>query len=370
MTGITIVVDYGAIRRNVEVLREQTQGAEVMAIVKADGYGHGLIETARAAREGGASWLGVAQPGEALALRAADDAGPILAWLYGPDVAARALIDAGVDLSVGSVPVLEAIAKGAAEARTPARLHVCVDTGLGREGVTSGGLPRLLDAVAREAAAGRVTVVGLWSHLAWADAPGHPVIDEQAQAFEEALAVASDKGIEPAVRHLANSAATLTRPDLHYDLVRPGIAVYGLPPVPDPEGRAFGLVPAMEVTTSLALVKRVGAGQGISYGHDYVTERETVLGLVPVGYADGVFRSAGNRAEVTVGGKRCRVIGRVCMDQFVIDLGPESEAREGDEVVLIGPGGPTAQDWAEAARTIDYEIVTRFGALRAKNGRL
>jgi len=370
MTGITIAVDYDAIRRNVEILRERAGGAEVMAVVKGDGYGHGLIETARAARAGGASWLGVAQPGEALALRAADDAGPILAWLYGPEVPARALTDAGIDLSVGSVPVLEAIARGAAEVGETARIHICVDTGLGREGVTAGEYPRLLDAVAREAATGRVAVAGLWSHLAWADAPGHPIIDEQARAFEEAIAAATDRGIDPGLRHLANSAATLTRPDLRYDLVRPGIAVYGLPPVPDPDGQGFDLVPAMGVTTALALVKRVMAGQGVSYGHDYITDRETVLGLVPVGYADGVFRSAGNRAEVAIGGARHPVVGRVCMDQFVVDLGPGSEAEAGDEVVIIGPDGPSARDWADAAHTIDYEIVTRFGALRAKVGRL
>jgi len=369
MTGITIVVDYEAIRSNVEVLCERAGDAEVMAVIKGDGYGHGLIETARAARAGGAAWLGVAQPGEALALRAADDAGPILAWLYGPEVPARALVDAGIDLSVGSVSVLEAIANGADEAGSTARVHICVDTGLGREGVTVGEYPALLDAVAREAAEGRVAAVGLWSHLAWADAPGHPVIDAQAQVFEEALAAAAERGIDPGVRHLANSAATLTRPDLRYDLVRPGIAVYGLPPVPDPEGEGFGLVPAMAVTTALALVKRVPAGQGVSYGHDFVTKRETVLGLVPVGYADGVFRSAGNRAEVAVGGARYPVVGRICMDQFVIDLGPDSDARAGDEVVLIGPDGPSAQDWAEAAQTIDYEIVTRFGGLRPKAGR-
>lgn len=369
MTGLGVFVDYEAIRRNVEILCERAGSAEVMAVVKGDGYGHGLIETARAAREGGASWLGVAQPGEALALRAADDVGPILSWLYGPEVPAGVLVDAGVDLSVGSIPVLEAIARGADEVEIPARVHVCVDTGLGREGVVLGEYPRLLDAIAVQAAQGRITVAGLWSHLAWADNPGHPVIDTQVRAFEEAITVAAKRGIEFPVRHLANSAATLTRPDLCYDLVRPGIAVYGLPPVPDPDGRGFGLVPAMGVTTTLALVKRVNAGQGISYGHDFVTEHETVLGLVPVGYVDGVFRSAGNKAEVAVRGKRCPVVGRVCMDQFVVDLGPESRAREGDEVVLIGPGGPTAQDWADAAQTIDYEIVTRFGALRPKIGR-
>ncbi|MBN2176913.1 MAG: alanine racemase [Demequinaceae bacterium] len=368
MTGLEVCVDYDAIAHNVGVLAERAAGAQVMAVVKGDGYGHGLIETARAARRGGASWLGVAQPGEALTLRAADDAGPLLTWLYGPEVPAAALIRHGIDVSVGSLPVLEAIMRGADEAGQPARLHVCVDTGLGREGATLEDLPGVLDAVAHGRAEGRVEPVGLWSHLAWADAPGHPIIDEQARAFERAIAMADEMGVSFEVRHLANSAAVLTRPDLRYDLVRPGIAVYGLPPVPDPEGRDFGLIPAMRVTTTLALVKRVGRGQGVSYGHEYVTDRETVLGLVSVGYADGVFRSAGNRAGVSIGGKRYRIVGRVCMDQFVVDLGPEPGAREGDEVVLIGPGGPTAREWAEAAGTIDYEVVCRFGGLRAKSG--
>lgn len=369
MTGLEVRIDYGAIRHNVEVLKALVGDAEVMAVVKGDGYGHGLIETARAARVGGASWLGVAQPGEALALRAADDAGRILAWLYGPEVPAAALIGEGVDLSVGSLPVLDAIVAGAREAGAPARIHLCVDTGLGREGAPLAELPLILDAVEREAAQGAVKVVGIWSHLAWADAPGHPVIDEQARAFELALGLATERGMRFEVRHLSNSAATLTRPDLRYDLVRPGISLYGLPPVPDPAGGNWGLEPAMAVTTTLAMVKRVPTGHGVSYGHEYVTDRETVLGLVPVGYADGVFRSAGGRAEVSIGGRRYRIAGRVCMDQFVVDLGPDSAVREGDRVVLIGEGGPTAREWADAAGTIDYEVVCRFGGLRPKSGR-
>jgi len=366
VSGLTVAVDYGAITRNTRTLLDQAGGAGLMAVVKADGYGHGLVETARAARAGGASWLGVAQPEEALALRAAGDTGRLLAWLYGPGLRAAALIAADVDLSVSSLANLDEIIAGARQAGSRARIHVCVDTGLGREGVTPEGLPALLDAVASGSASGSVDAVGMWSHLAWADAPGHPTIDDQAAVFRLALEAASERGLTFEARHLANSAAAITRPDLRFDLVRPGIALYGLSPLADAGGADLGLTPAMSVTSVVALVKRVRAGQGVSYGHDYVTDRETYLGLVPVGYADGVFRSAGGRAEVSIRGTRYRIAGRVCMDQFVVDLGPATSIVEGDVVTLIGPEGPTAREWADAAGTIDYEIVCRFGGLRPK----
>ncbi len=366
MSGLTVVVDYGAITRNARVLLERAGGAGLMAVVKADGYGHGLVETARAARAGGASWLGVAQPEEALALRESGDSGRLLAWLYGPDLPAAALIAADVDLSVSSLSNLKAVLAGAKEAGSRARIHVCVDTGLGREGATPDDLPALLDAVERERAAGAIEAVGIWSHLAWADVPGHPTIDDQAKVFRSALELAHERGLGFEVRHLANSAAALTRPDLRFDLVRPGIALYGLSPLPGADGDGFALTPAMSVTSIVALVKKVRAGHGVSYGHDYVTERETYLGLVPVGYADGVFRSASGRAEVSIRGERYRIAGRVCMDQFVVDLGPSTSVAEGDVVTLIGPDGPTAREWADAAGTIDYEIVCRFGGFRPK----
>ncbi len=366
MTGVTVVVDYGAITRNVRALLARAEGAPLMAVVKADGYGHGLVETARAARTGGATWLGVAQPEEALILREAGDTGRILAWLYGPEVLAECLVAADVDLSVSSLPVLDAILAGADQAGLPARVHVCVDTGLGREGVTPDDLPALLDAVEHERAAGRLEAAGIWSHLAWADAAGHPTIDEQARVFARALELARERALDFEVRHLANSATSLTRPDLRYDLVRPGIALYGLSPIADSDGGDFGLEPAMAVTSTVVLVKRVRAGHGVSYGHDYITERATHLGLVSAGYADGVFRSAGGRAEVAIRGVRYRVAGRVCMDQFVVDLGPSTSVVEGDVVTLIGPDGPSAREWADACGTIDYEIVCRFGGLRRK----
>ncbi len=366
MTGVSVAVDYDAIAANVAVLVARSAPANVMAVVKADAYGHGLAESARAARAGGATWLGVAQVEEALALRDAGDTGRILAWLYDPAAPFGRLVEAGIDVSVGSLDALRALAAAADEAGLPARVHVCVDTGLGREGVTPGELPALLDALLAEVAAGRAVPSGIWSHLAWADAPGHPTINDQARVFARAVELASERDLAFEVRHLANSAASLTRPDLRYDLVRPGIAIYGLPPVPDPNGEAFDLTPAMSVTATVVLVKKVPAGHGVSYGHDYVTDRETLLGLVSAGYADGIFRSAGGRAEVSIRGTRYRIAGRVCMDQFVVDLGPDTSVAAGDVVTVIGPDGPTARDWAVAAGTIDYEIVCRFGGLRAK----
>ncbi|MFW2512988.1 alanine racemase [Demequina sp. SO4-13] len=367
MSALEVSVDYGAISRNVETLRGHAAGADVMAVVKADAYGHGLARAAAAARVGGATWLGVAQPHEALALRAAGDSGRILTWLYGPGVPARALIAADVDLSVSSPEVLGEIVAVSRENEVPARLHICVDTGLGREGVAPHDLPALLDLAIAAQAEGLVRIVGMWSHLAWADAPGHPTIDAQADVFREALALAQERRVGLEVRHLANSACTLTRPDLHFDLVRPGIAIYGLPPVVDPSGERFGLTPAMTVRSEVILVKDVPKGHGVSYGHEYVTPYPTTLGLVSAGYADGVFRSAGNCAEVAIRGRRYRIAGRVCMDQFVVDLGPATEVCVGDPVTLFGQDGPSATDWAHAIDTIDYEVVCRFGALRDKS---
>ncbi|WP_062463102.1 alanine racemase [Demequina soli] len=366
MTRLSITVDHGAITRNVERLQEHAPTAQVMAVVKADAYGHGLVESGAAAREGGATWLGVAQPDEALALRAAGDTGRLLCWLYGPELPARGLIRAGVDLSASSLEVLDTIVAAARMSGEVARVHVAIDTGLSREGVRPEALPALIDAAL--AADDAVVVVGAWSHLAWADRPGDPTIDRQAAVFRDALAVIEARGIALEVRHLANSAATLTRPDLHFDLVRPGIAVYGLPPVPDADGGDWGLTPAMRVTASLALVKDVPAGEGVSYGHEYTTPRDTRLGLVTAGYSDGIFRSAGGgRGPVAIGGRRHVIAGRVCMDQVVLDLGPDATERPGDEVVLIGADGPSAREWAEAAGTIDYEIVCRFGGLKEKH---
>ena len=357
-------VDLAAIRGNVAALRQRT-AAEVLAVVKADAYGHGLVPSARAALDGGASWLGVALLEEALALRAAGLTGPrVLAWLSGRDERWGDAVAADVDVTAGAVWAVEAVAAAAREAGTSARLHLKVDSGLGRGGASIAEWTDVVEAARKAEADGTVRVVGVWSHLAYADAPGHPTIRRQAEAFADALAVAEREGIRPEVRHLANSAATLTAPEHHFDLVRPGLAVYGLSPVPDVAGpSSYGLRPAMTLTGRLTLVKRLPAEHGVSYGHTYVTEKETTVGLVPLGYADGVPRAGGNVAPVLAAGRRRVIAGRVCMDQFVLDLG-DDPVEAGDDVVLFGPGDagePTAQDWADATGTISYEIVTRVG---------
>jgi alanine racemase len=357
-------VDLGAIRANVEALRAATS-AEVLAVVKADGYGHGLLPAARAAVAGGATWLGTALLDEALALRAAGITSPrVLAWLIGPGEAWADALAADVDVSVNAGWALDEVVAAARQTGTTARVHLKVDSGLGRGGAALSDWPDLVEAARKAEAEGVVRIVGLWSHLAYADAPGHPTIVRQAEVFREAVALAEGAGIDPEVRHLANSAATLTAPEQHFDLVRPGLAVYGLSPVPDLAGpSAYGLRPAMTLAADLVHVKRVPAGSGVSYGHIYTTDRETTLGLVPLGYADGVPRAGGNVGPVLAAGQSRTVAGRVCMDQLVLDLGDDDVA-VGDEVVLFGPGddgGPTAQDWAEATGTISYEIVTRVG---------
>ncbi|EYR62059.1 alanine racemase [Actinotalea ferrariae CF5-4] len=365
------VVDLAAIRSNVAALREHAGGVPVMAVVKADGYGHGLVPSARAALAGGATWLGVAQVDEALALRTAGITAPVLAWLYGPGAPLEAAVAARVDLSVAAPWALDGVVVAARATGVTARVHVKVDTGLGRNGVPPAELADLLDAALRAQAEGAVAVVGLFSHLAFADAPDHPTVRGQAAVFADAVALAERAGARLEVRHLANSAATLTDASVRYDLVRPGLAVYGLSPVPqvgDPA--SFGLTPAMRLEADLALVKRVPAGQGVSYAHAYTTPRETMLGLVPIGYADGVPRHASGTQDrwggpVQVGGRRLGVAGRVCMDQVVLDLGPDAAEQAGDTVVLFGSGAdgePTAEDWAQVAGTISYEIVTRVGA--------
>jgi alanine racemase len=354
------VVDLDAIRGNVATLRAGTP-AEIMAVVKADGYGHGLLPSARAALAGGAAWLGVAIVDEALALRAAGISAPMLVCLWTPSEAGTvaAAITADVDLTVASRWALDAVTAAAREVGRPARVHLKIDTGLSRNGCYVTDWPDLVDAAAKAEVGAEVEVIGIWSHFACADEPGHPSIGRQVGAFRDALDVASRGGITPRVRHLANSAATLTLPDAHFDLVRPGIAVYGLSPVPGD----FGLRPAMTLRAEVALAKRVGAGEGVSYGHVYTTAHETTLALVPLGYADGIPRNATNVGPVSINGQRYTISGRVCMDQVVVDVG-DDPVSAGDTAVLFGPGRdgePTAQDWADALGTIHYEIVTRIG---------
>jgi alanine racemase len=356
-----IVVDLDAIAANTAVLRERV-GRPLMAVVKADGYGHGLLPAARAVLAGGADSLGVAVLDEALALRAGGVTAPVLAWLHGPGTDYAAALTSDVEVSVSAGWALDEVVSAARATGLTARVHLFADTGLSREGATPAEWPALVAAAARAQADGEISVVGLWSHMAYADAPTHPTIGAQVAVFEEAVELARGAGLTEARRHLANSAATVALPDTWYDLVRPGIALYGLDPLGgDPA--VHGLRPAMTVRAAVALTKRVPAGVGVSYGHTYFPETETTLALVPVGYADGVPRAAGNRAPVLAGGAQRTIAGRVCMDQFVLDVG-DADVAPGDEVVLWGPGGggePTAQQWADALDTIHYELVTRVG---------
>jgi len=354
------LIDLGAIAHNVGVLRAHAGGAEVMAVVKADGYGHGASQTARAALAAGARELGVATLEEALALRAAGITAPILSWLHLPDEDFGPAIAADVELGVSSPRHLAGVASAARAVGRPAVVSVKIDTGLNRNGVAATEWPALLDALARVQAEGVVEVRGLFSHLACADEPTNPVNDLQAQRLTDALAQARAVGVRPTVVHLANSAAALTRPDLGFDMVRPGIAVYGLTPVP--EAGDFGLRPAMTLRARVALIKRVAAGEGASYSHLWTAPRDTTVALLPIGYADGVPRVLTNRLDVWLGGQRRPVVGRICMDQVVVDCGPDGGGvAEGDTAVFFGTGDlgePLAQDWANALGTIHYEVVT------------
>lgn len=367
-----VTVDLTAISDNVRVLRERAGGAELMAVVKADAYGHGLVPSARAALAGGACALGVAQPSEALALRAAGVRAPVLTWLVAPGTDLTPLVEAGVEVAASAPWVLDELGAAARATGVEAVCQLKVDTGLGRNGAF--GLPvsegrrtdwgELVDRAAALQAEGAVRPRGVFTHFSYADAPTHPTVRGQQDVFADAVRVAEQAGLQLEVRHMSNSAATLTTPGATWDMVRPGLSVFGLSPVPDLGTAAdFGLRPAMRATARAAVTKRVPGGQGVSYGHTYLTTGETTLVDVPLGYADGIPRHASGTGPVQIRGQRFTVSGRVCMDQFVVDVG-DLPVEPGEEVVLFGTGEdgePTAQDWADAAGTISYEIVTRFG---------
>jgi alanine racemase len=367
MRRAAAVVDLSAIRRNIGRLRELAGNAEVMVVVKADAYGHGMGPVARTARRAGVQWLGVALPSEALALRAQGDDGRVLAWLWVPgDPDIPACLRADVDLSVSSPWAVTEVAAAARQVGRVARVHIKVDTGLSRNGATVGQLAAVLEAVWPLVADGTVVVEGIWSHLADGDTPGAPSVARQIAVFEEALATADAAGIRPRLRHLGNSGSLWAHPECRYDLVRTGIAVYGLSPAPVLGSAAgLGLTPAMTLVARLAHVKGIGPGVGVSYGGTWVAERDTAVGLVPLGYADGIPRSAGNVASVSIGGRLHPIVGRVAMDQFVVDLGDGDLPHVGDDAHVFGPGDHgewTADQWAQALDTIGYEIVTRIGA--------
>jgi alanine racemase len=354
------VVDLGAIAHNVRLLREHAGPAQVMAVVKADGYGHGATRVARAALAAGAAELGVATVDEALALRAGGITAPVLAWLHPPGIDFGPALLADVEIAVSSVRQLDELLDATRRTGRTATVSVKVDTGLNRNGVLAAQFPSMLTALRQAVAEGAIRLRALMSHMVYADQPGNSINDVQAQRFSEMLAHARDQAVRFEIAHLSNSSATMSRPDLAFDMVRPGIAVYGLSPVP--ERGDLGLLPAMTVKCAVALVKPVRAGEGVSYAHTWIAERDTTVALMPVGYADGVFRSLGGRLDVLINGRRRPGVGRICMDQFLVDLGSgQVDVAEGDEAILFGPGTrgePTAQDWADLIGTIHYEVVT------------
>jgi alanine racemase len=353
------VIDLAAIAGNLRIFREHTD-APVLAVVKADGYGHGAVQVARTALAHGASWLGVSFIAEALALRAAGIQAPILAFTHLPDEDVTQAVLADIDLSVSTEAQLEAIAQSAGRLGRTAQVHVELDTGLHHNGASPAQWPDLVAAAARLEAKGTVHVRGLWSHLVHPDEPEHPTTLRQLDDFEAAIAQAEQAGLTGRIAHLASSAAVLTIPRSHHGLVRIGRGLYGVEPVRE---RSFGLVPPMTLRGRLGTTRRVEAGEGVSDEHRYQTTEPGTLAVVPLGYADGLPRAASIGAEVWIDGARRPVAGWITMNSFVADLG-QSEAEAGDEVVLFGPGSlgePTIAEWAGWAGTNPHEVMTRIG---------
>jgi alanine racemase len=359
-TTPSAVVDLDAIAHNVAVLRERAGSAAVMAVVKADGYGHGATEVARAAVAAGATELGVVTIDEALALRRDGITTRVLCWLHPPGADFAPALLSDVDVAVSSLRQVTELLDAVRRTGRPATVTVKADTGLSRNGVSEADYPGVLDALLRAHADDAVRIRGLMSHLALGDDPDHPFNDEQARRMTDLAAQARARGVSYDVVHLSNSPAALTRPDLAFDMVRPGIAVYGQTPIP--ERGDMGLRPAMTVKCPVALVRTLKAGDGVSYGHTWIAETDTTVALIPAGYADGVFRTLSNRIDVSINGRRYPNVGRICMDQFVVNLGPgATDVVAGDDAILFGPGTdgePTAQEWAELLGTINYEVVT------------
>jgi len=357
-------IDLDALRSNLAVIRGLVAPALVMGVVKADAYGHGVALVADAitdaTAEGSAvDWLGVAELREALALRSAGITAPMLAWLHGPATDFQPAVDAGIDIGVSSLDQLERAA-AASGSTGPAVVQLKVDSGLSRNGIAPAERAVVFERAVALQARGGIRVRGIFSHLSNTS----PADDaRQKGVFDQSIAEARAAGLDPELRHLASTQAALEQPSFRFDLVRIGIGLYGLPAADSMDAAALGLRPVMQLEAAVAAVRRVPAGTGVSYGFTHRTEHDTTLALVPLGYADGVPRSASNRAEVSINGRACPVVGRIAMDQFLVDVG-EGVVRVGDRVVLWGDpanGVPSAEDWAAAAGTIGYEIVTRVG---------
>ena len=354
------IVDLDALRANLALLRARTSpGVALMAAVKADAYGHGLLPVARALAAAGVEAFGVATASEALALRADGLLQEVLVFAPLREGIAE-LVAHDVALTVAHVSDLRAIET--ARAQAPARVHVKVDTGMGRVGIAPHDALALVAAVARARVA---ELEGVWTHLASADEPDVAVAggttDHQLEAFAELLLRLARDGLRPRWAHAANSAGLLERPDSHHDLVRPGIALYGQAPSPWIGTRHPGLRPVLRLDAPVTFVKRVPAGTAISYGGTWTAPRDTVVATLRMGYADGYPRALSSRAEVAHRGRRMPVVGRVCMDQLMIDLGPEGDAEVGERVGLVGGAAPSAASLADAAGSFVYELLTGIG---------
>ena len=352
------IVDLSAIKFNVEMLKK-TSGTKLLAVVKADAYGHGLIPVAQVALSAGADYLGVALLEEAVTLREAGISAPILAWLVQPgsDFARAIVLD--IDIAAASLKALSEISLASQQVQKKARVHLEVDTGM-----TRGGFLAEWDQLGA-AHVQDIEIVGVFSHFARADEPGEKQNQDQMARFAEMVAKLEALGFSHLIKHLSNSAATLKNHAAAFDMVRTGIAMYGLSPDVTTLGNsnALSLRPAMQLRAALYLVKDVPAGTPVGYGASESTSRDTRLGVITMGYADGIPRIA-RSAGIWHNGKRAPIIGRVSMDQFVVDLGPDSKAQSGDWVTIFGNGSHgeyTADDWGAASQSINYEIVTRIG---------
>lgn len=351
-------VDLEAIAANVAALKAQAAAPALIAVVKADGYGHGSVAVARAALAGGADWLAVALVEEGRQLREAGITAPVLLLAEPPVDAIPALLAADLVPAVYRPAFVDALdAEGRRRGR-PVDVHLKLDTGMRRVGVPPADWD---DAFARLRSAQGLRATGLWSHFAVADEPDHPFVLQQTELFQRGVEAAEAAGLRPQLRHLCNSAGTLHLHDHHWDAVRPGIAIYGLDPAPGLVSPVdAGLRPALSWWSRISLVKRLAAGEAVSYGLRWRALEPTTVATVPVGYADGVPRRLSGVLQVVVRGQRVQQVGTICMDQLLVDVG-DLEVEPGDDVALIGEG-VSAQDWASWIGTIAYEVVCGVGA--------
>ena len=365
MSRASAVVNLSAIADNLKLIKSKTS-AQVLAVVKADAYGHGLIQVGKAAEAAGADWLGTALLEEGIALRNSGIKVPIISWLTPLGEDFKTAINLSIDLSVSSIELLaEVISAGKVVKKIP-RVHIEVDTGMSRGGVGD-DWQAFLTELTKAVIVNEINIVGIWSHFARADEPDEVMNKEQLTVFEDRIKSASAAGIKAEFIHIANSAAALTNKSADKNIIRWGIGLYGLSPDINNLGdsKSLNLKPAMRLKAKLHLVKAVEAVVSVGYGGTAITKSDTKLGVVTLGYADGIPRNANNLAGIFVAGNRAPLIGRVSMDQFVVDLGINSLAKTGDEVIVFGDGAGgeyTADEWAKASGTINYEIVTRIGS--------